>query len=64
MMGFSLFAKASTKPPIQCKPGALTVGLRRPEPEGYHSSPCSAEIKSALVSTSNISVYLHGVVLN
>jgi hypothetical protein len=34
-----------TKPPIQWVPGALSLGVKRPEREGDHSPPSSAEVK-------------------
>jgi hypothetical protein len=31
--------------PIQLVPGALSLGVKRPEPEADHSPPSSAEVK-------------------
>jgi hypothetical protein len=36
-----------TQPPIQCVPGALPVGVKRPGREADYSPPSSAEFKNA-----------------
>jgi hypothetical protein len=41
-----------TQPPIQCAPGALSSGVKRPECEPHHSSLSSAEVKNAWIYTS------------
>jgi len=49
--GFLLFTIASrlavglTQPPIQCVPGALSLGMKRPRRESDHSPPSIAEVK-------------------
>jgi hypothetical protein len=49
-----LFSTASrtalgpTQPHIQWVPGALSLGVKRPEHEAYHSPPSSAEVKECL----------------
>jgi hypothetical protein len=35
----------STLPPIQCVPGALSPGVKRPEREADDSTPASDEVK-------------------
>jgi hypothetical protein len=42
-----------TQPPIQCVPGALSLGIKRPGREAYHSPPSSAEDKES------VELYLH-----
>jgi hypothetical protein len=50
-LGIFLFTTASrtalgsTQPPIQRVPGALSLGIKRPGREAYHSPPSSAEVK-------------------
>jgi hypothetical protein len=34
-----------TQPPIQWVPGALSLGVKRPEREADHTPPSSAEVK-------------------
>jgi hypothetical protein len=56
-------ALGPTQPPIQRVPGALSVGIKRPEREVDHSPPSSAEVEC-------VELYLHfpkrfhGVVLS
>jgi hypothetical protein len=38
-------ALGPTQSPIQCEPGALSLGVKRPENETDHSPPSSAEVK-------------------
>jgi hypothetical protein len=51
VLGIFLFTTASrtalgpTQPPIQCVPGALSLGVKRPGREADHSPPSSAEVK-------------------
>jgi len=40
-------ALGPTQPPIWWVPGALSLGIKRPGCEAYHSPPSSAEIKNA-----------------
>jgi hypothetical protein len=40
-------ALRSTQPPIQCAPGALSPGVKRPGREVDHSPPTSAEVKKS-----------------
>jgi hypothetical protein len=42
-----------TQPPIQWVPGALSLGVKRPEREADHSPPSSAEVKERM------ELYLH-----
>jgi hypothetical protein len=42
-----------TKPSIQWVLGALTVGVKRPRREAYHSPPSNVEVKNAWSYTSN-----------
>jgi hypothetical protein len=50
-LGIFLFTTASktalgpTQPPIQCVPGALSLGVKRPEREADHSPQSNAEVK-------------------
>jgi hypothetical protein len=39
-------AMGSTQPPIQCVPGALSPGIKRPGRETDHSPPTNAEVKN------------------
>jgi hypothetical protein len=41
-----------TQPPIQCVPGALSLGVKRPGREADHSPPSSAKVKNAWSYTS------------
>jgi hypothetical protein len=49
-MGIFLFTTAArpapvpTQPPIQCVPGALSLGVNRPGCEADHSPPSSVEV--------------------
>jgi hypothetical protein len=51
-LGVFLFTTVSrpalgpTQPPIQWVPGALSLGVKRPEREADHSPPSSAEVKN------------------
>jgi hypothetical protein len=69
-LGIFLFITASrtalgpTQPPIQCVPGILSLGVKRPGSEANHSPPSSAEIKNAWSYTSTPPIGLHGVVLS
>jgi hypothetical protein len=57
-LGIFLFTTASrphlepTQPPIQWVPGALSLGLKRPQCEADHSPSSSAEVKNACSYTS------------
>jgi hypothetical protein len=42
-----LLALGPTQPPIQWVPGALSLGVKRPEREADHLPPSSAEVKNA-----------------
>jgi hypothetical protein len=50
-LGIFLFTTASstalgpTQPPIQCVPGDLSLGVKRPGREADHSPPSSAKVK-------------------
>jgi hypothetical protein len=69
-MGILLFTIESrpvlepTQPPIQWIPGALSLGLKRPEREADHPSPYSAEVKNEWSYTSSHPIRLHGEVLS
>jgi len=41
-----------TQPPIQCLPGDLSLGVRRPGCEADHSTQCNAEVKNGWSYTS------------
>jgi hypothetical protein len=45
-------ALGPTQPSIQWEPGALSLGVKQPEREAGHSTPSSAEVKSAWSYTS------------
>jgi hypothetical protein len=53
-----------TQPPIQCVPGALSLGVKRPEREADRSPPSSADVRNVWSYTSTPPIRLHGVVLN
>jgi hypothetical protein len=38
-------ALGPTQPPIQCVPGAVSPGVKRPGRKGYYSPPPSADVK-------------------
>jgi hypothetical protein len=38
-------ALGPTQPPIQCVPGALSLGVKQPGREADHSPPSNAEVK-------------------
>jgi hypothetical protein len=40
-------ALGPTQPPTKCVPGALSVGVKRPEREADHSPPSNVEVKNA-----------------
>jgi hypothetical protein len=63
MIKLSIPAVGSNEPPIQSAPGALSLGVKRPEREADHSPPSSAEVKFSWSYTSTPPVPLHGVVL-
>jgi hypothetical protein len=67
-LGIFLFTTMSalghTQPPIQWVPGALSMGVKRSEPEADHSPPSSAEVKNAWSYTSTPPIRLHGVMLS
>jgi hypothetical protein len=39
-------ALGPTQPPIQCVPGALSLEVKRPGREAYHSPPSRSEVKN------------------
>jgi hypothetical protein len=53
-----------TKPPILLVPGALFLGIKRPESEADHPPPSSAEVKNAWSYTSAPTIRLHSVVIS
>jgi hypothetical protein len=57
-------ALGPTQPPIQCEPGALSLGVKWPGREADHSPPTSADVKNAWSYTSAPPIRLHGVVLS
>jgi hypothetical protein len=68
-LGIFLFHTASrpvlgpTEPPIQWVPGALSLGLKRPECEADHSPPYSAEVKECVELYLHSPIRLYGVML-
>jgi hypothetical protein len=46
-------ALGPTQPPIQCIPGAFSLGVKRPGRDADHSPPSSAEVKEC------VELYLH-----
>jgi hypothetical protein len=69
-LGIFLFTTASrmalgpTQPPVQWVPGTLSLGVKQPGREAYHSPPSSAEVKHAWSYTSTPPIRFHGVVLS
>jgi hypothetical protein len=69
-LGVFLFTTASstalgpTQPPIQCVPGALSLGVKQPARKADHSPASSAEVKNAWSYTSTPPILLNGVVLS
>jgi hypothetical protein len=57
-------ALGPTQPPIQWVPGALSLGVKRPGREAYHSPPSSAEVKEWVELYLHSPTRLHGVVLS
>jgi hypothetical protein len=57
-------ALGPTQPPIQWVPGALSVGVKRPESEADHSPPSSAEVKECVELHFHSPTHFHGVVLS
>jgi len=49
--------------PIQWVPGALSLGVKRPDREADHLSPSSAEVKEG-VELKPLPTRLHGVALS
>jgi hypothetical protein len=60
----SRLALGSIHPPIHWVPGALSVGVKRPERETDHLPPSSAEVKNAWSCTSILPIHLQFMVLN
>jgi hypothetical protein len=52
-----------TQLPIQWVPGALSLGVKRPEREADHSPPSSAEVKECVELYLHSPTRLHGMVL-
>jgi hypothetical protein len=69
-LGIFLFTTASrtvlgpTQPPIQWVPGALSLGVKRPEREDDHSPPPSAEVKECVELYLPSPIRLYDVVLS
>jgi hypothetical protein len=69
-LGIFLFTSASrtalgpTQPPIEWVPGALSLGVKRPEREADHLPPSSAEVKEYVELYVHSPIRLHGVVLS
>jgi hypothetical protein len=61
-LGIVLFTTASrtalepTQPSIQCVPGALSLGIKRPGREADHSPPSSAEVKECVSSSRKVPI--------
>jgi hypothetical protein len=49
-------ALGATQPPIQCVPGALSLGVKWPGHKAGHPSPSSAEVKNPWSMPYGISV--------
>jgi hypothetical protein len=60
----SRLALGPTQPPIQCIPGALSLGVKWLGCEADHSPPSSAEVKNAWGCTPIPPIHLHGMVLS
>jgi hypothetical protein len=54
-------ALSPAQPPIQRVPGVPSMTVKRPEPETYQSSPCSAEIHNKFRRSSIPSIRLKGL---
>jgi hypothetical protein len=69
-LGIFLFTTVSrtalgpTQPPVQCVPGAVSLGIKRPGREVDHSPPSIVEVKNAWSYTSTPTIRLYGVVLS
>jgi hypothetical protein len=57
-------ALGPTQPPIQCVPGALSLGVKQQGREADHSPPSGAEVKIVWSYTSSLPIQLHGMVLS
>jgi hypothetical protein len=53
-----------TQPPIQCEPGALSLGVKQPGREVDHSPPSSVEVKECVEIYLHSPIRLYGVVLS
>jgi hypothetical protein len=60
----SRMALGPTQLPIQWVPGALSLGVKRPEREADHSSPSSEEVKECVELYFHSLIRLRGVVLS
>jgi hypothetical protein len=56
-------ALAPTQPPIQWVPRALSLRIKRPESEAYHTPPYNAEVKECVELYLHSPIRLHDVVL-
>jgi len=52
------------QPPIECVPGALSLGVKQQGREADHSLPSRPKFQNALISTSVPPIRLRGVVLS
>jgi len=57
-------AMGPTHPPVQWVPGALSLGVKRPNHGADHSPPSRAEIKNAWSYDSTLLIRLNGVVIS
>jgi len=64
MVGFFLFATASTQPPIQWILGGSYLGIKRPGREANYSPPSNVEFKNAWSYTSTLPIRIHDLVLS
>jgi hypothetical protein len=55
---------APPQPTIQWVPGSLSLGVKWPRREAYHSPPSSAEVKECVELYLNSPIRFHGVVLS
>jgi hypothetical protein len=69
-LGIFLFTTVSrtalgpTQPPIQWETGALSLGVKRPGREAYHSLPSNADVKERVDIYLHSPIRLHGLVLS
>jgi hypothetical protein len=57
-------AMGPTQHPMRWVPGALSLGIKRPEHEAEYAPPSSAEVKECVELHLHSPIRLHGVVLS